>query len=83
LLDEKEDELRMHLEDGRVVIFADEPDMAIYRGNKIQVAVEIKGGIDTAGVLERGGLALLLRVSAELRRKIRSLLQPSFSRECQ
>ncbi len=58
LLDEKEDELRMHLEDGRVVIFADEPDMAIYRGNKIQAAVEIKGGIDTAGVLERVGAAI-------------------------
>ncbi len=55
---EKEDGLRMQLKDGRVVIFADEPDVAIYRDNEIQVAVEIKGGIDEAGVLERIGAAI-------------------------
>jgi hypothetical protein len=56
--DEKEDGLRMQLKDGRIIIFADEPDVAIYQGNKILVAVEIKGGIDTAGVLERVGAAI-------------------------
>ncbi|MCL4458510.1 MAG: XcyI family restriction endonuclease [Chloroflexi bacterium] len=56
--DEKEDGLRMQLKDGRVVIFADEPDVAIYQDNKIWAAVEIKGGIDTAGVLERVGAAI-------------------------
>jgi hypothetical protein len=56
--DEKEDGLRMQLQDGRVVVFADEPDVAIYLDNKIQAAVEIKGGIDTAGVLERVGAAI-------------------------
>lgn len=55
---EKEDGLRMQLKDGRIIIFADEPDVAIYQGNKILVAVEIKGGIDTAGVLERVGAAI-------------------------
>ena len=42
----------------RVVIFSDEPDIAIYRDDKIQAAIEIKGGIDTAGVLERVGAAI-------------------------
>ncbi|MFH1773721.1 MAG: XcyI family restriction endonuclease [Methanobacteriota archaeon] len=56
--DEKEDGLRMQLKDGRIIIFADEPDVAIYQGNKILAAVEIKGGIDTAGVLERVGAAI-------------------------
>jgi len=58
VLDEKEDGLRMQLKDGRVVIFADKPDVAIYKEDKIQAAVEIKGGIDTAGVLERVGAAI-------------------------
>lgn len=52
----------MRLKDGRSVVFADEPDVAIYRddGPKkvIEAAVEIKGGIDAAGVLERVGAAL-------------------------
>lgn len=52
----------MRLKDGRVVIFADEPDVAIYveqkTQNDIQSAIEIKGGIDTAGVLERIGAAI-------------------------
>lgn len=55
--DEKEG-LRMELRDGRVVIFADEPDIAIYQNDKVQAAIEIKGGIDTAGVLERVGAAI-------------------------
>ena len=57
LADEKEG-LRMELRDGRVVIFADEPDIAIYQNDKVQAAIEIKGGIDTAGVLERVGAAI-------------------------
>lgn len=47
-----------NLQDGRRLIFADEPDVAIYRENVIQVALEIKGGIDTAGILERVGAAI-------------------------
>lgn len=34
------------------------PDVAIYQADKILAAVEIKGGIDTAGVLERIGAAI-------------------------
>ena len=35
-----------------------EPNIGIYKNDTIQVAVEIKGGIDPAGVLERFGAAL-------------------------
>ena len=60
----------MQLRDGRVVEFRDEPDVAFYKNDKIQAAVEIKGGIDTAGVLERVGAAIksLRRARAENRR---------------
>jgi len=56
--EEKKEGLRIQLKDGRVILFADEPDVAIYQDDKIQAAVEIKGGIDTAGVLERIGAAI-------------------------
>ena len=46
------------LGDDRVLVFADEPDMAIYQNDRPQVVVEIKGGIDPAGVLERLGAAI-------------------------
>ena len=46
------------LKDGRVLMLGSEPDIGIYKGNLIQIAVEIKGGIDPAGVLERFGAAL-------------------------
>jgi len=49
---------RVDLGDGRVLVFADEPDIAIYQNDVPQVAVEVKGGIDQAGVLERIGAAL-------------------------
>jgi hypothetical protein len=49
---------RLLLRDGREVIFADEPDIAVYVGNEIQVAVEVKGGIDTAAILERVGASI-------------------------
>jgi hypothetical protein len=55
---ESEDKTRMDLSDGRVVFFSDEPDIAIYRGSQVQAAMEVKGGIDPAGVLERLGAAL-------------------------
>ncbi len=50
--------VRMSLIDGRVMAFGDEPDVAIYRANRIEAAMEIKGGIDPAGVLERLGAAI-------------------------
>jgi hypothetical protein len=42
----------------RMLVFGDEPDIAIYQDNKPLIAVEIKGGIDPAAVLERIGAAL-------------------------
>lgn len=46
------------LDDGRILVFADEPDIAVYRGDVPEVAIEVKGGIDQAGVLERIGATL-------------------------
>ena len=65
--EETPEELHLHLKDGRLVVFADEPDVGIYSGERIVAAVEIKGGIDTAGVLERVGAAIksLSRVREE------------------
>lgn len=55
---ENEAGARINLKDGRVVVIADEPDVAIYRSGTIEAAIEIKGGIDPAGVLERIGAAV-------------------------
>jgi hypothetical protein len=65
--EEEEDGSKMQLKDGRSIIFADEPDVALYQYNEIQTAIEIKGGIDPAGVLERIGAAFksLRRVREE------------------
>ena len=52
------DGLNITLKDGRNVIFADEPDVGFYRKERIIAAIEIKGGIDPAGVLERVGAAI-------------------------
>lgn len=40
------------------LVFADDPDIAVYDGDLRHAAVEVKGGIDPAGVLERVGAAL-------------------------
>ena len=53
-----DDNSRVTLIDHRVVVFADEPDIGFYEGEKIISAVEIKGGIDKSGVLERVGAAI-------------------------
>jgi hypothetical protein len=56
---EESDGARCHLVDGRTIVFGSEPDIALYDASgQILVAVEIKGGIDKAGVLERIGAAL-------------------------
>ncbi len=47
-----------HLKDGRLIRMGSEPDVAFYKSDKIELALEIKGGIDTAGALERFGAAL-------------------------
>jgi len=47
------------LTDGRSIRYSSEPDIAIYgTGQKISAAVEIKGGIDPAAILERVGAAI-------------------------
>lgn len=48
----------LKLKDGRQLMLGSEPDIGLYKDNLIQIAVEIKGGIDPAGVLERFGAAL-------------------------
>lgn len=58
LVEPDNEEPSMKLIDERVVKFADEPDVGIYLDKTILAAIEIKGGIDTAGVLERIGAAL-------------------------
>lgn len=70
-----------HLKDGRVVILGSEPDIGVYYKNIIQYAVEIKGGIDTAGVLERFGAALksLRRAKQENPKSITILIMQGVS----
>jgi hypothetical protein len=53
-----DDKPRITLVNQRVVVFADEPDIGFYEDDKIVAAVEVKGGIDKAGVLERVGAAI-------------------------
>lgn len=55
---EREKDARLMLTDGRTVVFADEPDIGFYQDDDIVAAVEMKGGIDRAGVLERVGAAI-------------------------
>ncbi len=56
--EEIDDKPHIALTDHREVVFADEPDIGFYQNNKIIAAVEVKGGIDKAGVLERVGAAI-------------------------
>jgi len=49
---------RVALGNGREMVFAQEPDIAVYEHGIPNVVVEIKGGIDPAGALERVGAAL-------------------------
>ncbi len=53
-----DNETHIMLNDNRTVVFADEPDIGFYQDNTIVAAIEVKGGIDTAGVLERVGAAI-------------------------
>ena len=45
------------LADGFVMAFSSEPDVAFRRGDSLEATIEIKGGIDAAGALERLGAA--------------------------
>ena len=58
LLADSEDEnspLKWHLIEGVVMTFGSEPDIAFTRDKKFAVLIEIKGGKDPAGALERLG----------------------------
>jgi len=74
-------ETAMQLKDGRIIVFASEPDVAIYRQEKILAAVEIKGGIDTAAALERFGATLksLIRAKASNPESTTILILPGVS----
>jgi len=59
LADKSADGTTETLADRRIVEYASEPDIAFYdEKHRILAAIEIKGGIDTAGVLERVGAAI-------------------------
>jgi len=75
------DEAIIQLKDGRRIVFASDPDVAVYRKDKILVAIEIKGGIDTAGVLERFGATLksLIRAKESNQEAITILIVPGVS----
>ena len=81
VLEEKEEGSKVQLKDGRTLIFADEPDIGLFQYNEIQAAVEIKGGIDPAGVLERIGAAFksLQRIREENPRSTTILILQSVS----
>jgi hypothetical protein len=82
LLSESEDGRILHLTDGRTVAYASEPDLAFYdEAHTLLIAVEIKGGIDPAGVLERIGVVIksLHRAKRENEDATTILLIPNIS----
>ena len=48
---------RYSLADGLTMVFGSEPDVAFRRNDVLEATIEIKGGIDPAGALERLGAA--------------------------
>ena len=71
----------LKLRAGKQVILGNEPDIGVYKKDFIQIAVEIKGGIDPAGVLERFGAALksLRRAKQENSKSITVLIMQGVS----
>jgi hypothetical protein len=69
------------LADGRFLVFASDPDVSVYDKEIIQLGLEIKGGIDPAGVLERVGAAIksLRRVKKENPKATTILIAPDIS----
>lgn len=67
LVDANQRVIELALSDGRLLRMGAEPDIAIYADDKIEIGIEIKGGTDPAGVLERVGAAIksLRRVKEE------------------
>jgi XcyI restriction endonuclease len=50
--------MKITLKNGQVFVFSSEPDVAVFKENQLQFAIEVKGGIDAAAVLERIGAAI-------------------------
>jgi len=67
------------LQDERRLEFSSEPDISILKGGAIEVAVEVKGGIDPAAVLERVGASIksLRRAKAENPKSLTILIMQS------
>lgn len=49
---------KIELNNRKIITFSSEPDISVLENGLIQIAVEVKGGIDTAAVLERVGAAI-------------------------
>lgn len=79
--EDTDDKPRITLTDKREVVFANEPDIGFYRDDRIIAAVEVKGGIDKAGVLERVGAAIksLSRSKEENPASVTILILPEVS----
>ena len=59
LIEQSDDRKELRLKDSRILEYGSEPDLAFYdEKHQTLIAVEIKGGIDTAGVLERIGAVI-------------------------
>ena len=83
---QSDDGKELRLGDGRILEYGSEPDLAFYdKDHRTLVAVEIKGGIDTAGVLERIGAVIksLSRAKQENPGATTVLIIPSVSMTAQ
>lgn len=71
----------LELKDTRTLTLGSEPDIGIYRSEIVEIAVEIKGGIDPAGVHERFGAALksLRKAKEENHNSVTILIMKSVS----
>jgi len=71
----------LRLKDRRLLVMGSEPDIGVYEDDLIQIVVEIKGGIDPAGVLERFGAVLksLRRAKQENSKSVTILIMQGVS----
>ncbi len=71
-----ENDTSISLVNGLEVRFSDDPDVSVERQGQVTAVIEIKGGIDPAGALERLGAAIktLQRVKQKFERCITILL---------
>ena len=63
------------LRDDFTMAFSSEPDVAFRRGDSLEATIEIKGGIDPAGALERlGGAEKSAQAAIEVNRRCKNFL---------